>query len=53
MKDVLYFKPNEKMHKEFAEALKEASKDGVKILAVDCEVEADSIDIRDYVEVVL
>jgi sugar fermentation stimulation protein A len=51
MKDVLHFEPNVETHKEFAEALKEAKKQGVHILAVDCEVEEDSINIRDYVEV--
>jgi len=53
MKDVLHFEPNLEMHKEFAEALKEAKKNGVNILAVDCEVKEDSIDIRDYVKVII
>lgn len=51
MKDVLYFEPNEKTHKEFAEALREAKKIGVNIIAVDCDVKEESIDIVDYVEV--
>lgn len=51
MKDVLYFEPNEKTHKEFAEALRKAKKDGVNIIAVNCNVKEDSIDIIDYVEV--
>lgn len=53
MKDVLYFEPNVKMHKEFAEALKKAKECGVNILAVDCEVTEDSINISDYVKVVI
>lgn len=53
MKNVLHFEPNIEMHKEFAEALKEAKNYGVNILAVDCEVEADSIKIRDYVKVLV
>ena len=53
MKDVKHFEPNEKMHKEFAEALRKAQKSGVNIIAVDCEVTKDSIDIRDNVKVVL
>ena len=53
MKNVLHFEPNREMHKEFAEALKEAKNYGVNILAVDCEVEADSIKIRDYVKVLV
>lgn len=53
MKDVEHFEPNEKTHKEFAEALRKAQKAGVNIIAVDCEVTEDSIDIRDNVKVVL
>ena len=53
MKDVIHFEPNIETHKEFAEALKEAKKQGVHILAVDCEVNEDSINIRDYVKVIV
>lgn len=53
MKDVLHFEPNVETHKEFAEVLKEAAKNGVNIIAVDCEVKEDSIDIRDYVKVIV
>lgn len=53
MKNVLYFTPNIKMHKEFGEALTKADKEGVNIIAVDCEVEKDSIDISDYVKTLL
>ncbi|EKQ55097.1 MULTISPECIES: DNA/RNA nuclease SfsA [unclassified Clostridium] len=53
MKDVLYFEPNAEMHKEFAEILEYAKNKGVHILAVDCEVEEDSINIRDYVDVIV
>ena len=53
MKDVLHFEPNVETHKEFGDALKYAKENGVNILAVDCLVEKDSIDIRNYVEVIL
>ena len=53
MKDVLHFEPNVETHKEFAEVLKEAAKNGVNIIAVDCEVKEDSINIRDYVKVII
>ena len=53
MKNVLHFEPNVETHKEFAEALKEAKKQGVNILAVDCEVKEDSIKIMDYVKVII
>lgn len=51
MKDVLYFEPNDDTHKEFGEALREAKTAGVNIIAVDCEIGEDSIEISDYVEV--
>lgn len=53
MKDVKYFTPNIKTHKEFAEALIEAEKAGVKIVAADCFVFPDTMEIRDRVKVVL
>lgn len=53
MKEVLYFKPNIQTQKEFGDALKYAKKAGVNILAVDCDVTRDTINISDYVEVKL
>ncbi len=43
MKDILYFTPNAVMHKAFADAVKQAAKTGVKVLALDCEVTENSI----------
>ncbi|MFQ9615357.1 MAG: DNA/RNA nuclease SfsA, partial [Clostridium butyricum] len=51
MKDVLYFTPNDDTHKAFGDALRIAHKKGVQVLAVNCYVSEDSIDICDYVEV--
>ena len=51
MKDVLYFTPNDDIHKAFGDALRIAHKKGVQVLAVNCYVSEDSIDICDYVEV--
>lgn len=51
MKDVLYFTPNVKTHQAFGEALIHAESQGIKIIALDCEVTADSITARDFVEV--
>ena len=45
MKDVKYFTPNMATHAAFGEALKEASEAGVKVLAYDCEVTKESIEI--------
>ena len=51
MRGVSYFEPNDETHKEFGDALRRAKKLGVNIIAVDCEVKEDSIEISDYVEV--
>lgn len=53
MKDVLYFTPNNKMHKELGDALIEAEKNGVKVLAYDSIIKEDSIDIDKEVKVIL
>ncbi len=51
MKNVLYFTPNYKTHKEFGNALKAAREKGVSILALDCSVTENSIHASDYVEI--
>lgn len=53
MADVDYFKPNEEKQKEFAEILQRARRAGVQIKAYDCQVGADSMEIRKEVPVVL
>ena len=53
MKNVKYFTPNIKTHKEFAEALCQAEKAGVSIVAADCFVTPDIMEIRDRVKVIL
>ncbi len=53
MKGVRYFTPNIDTHPAFAEALKEAADAGVQILAYDCRVAKDEIEVADPVEVVL
>lgn len=53
MKGVRYFTPNRQTHPEFAEALAEAERNGVKILAYDCSVTEDSIELGKEVPVVL
>ena len=49
MSDVKYFTPNDKMHKDLGDALR----NGVNILAYDCNVTSDTIEIKDEVKVVL
>lgn len=41
MKGVYEFRPNQEMHKAFADALAEAGAAGVKVLAYDCDVRED------------
>ena len=53
MKSVRYFTPNDVTHPAFGEALREAQRQGVKILARDCVVTASSMRIADEVEVCL
>ncbi|ROR28732.1 sugar fermentation stimulation protein A [Mobilisporobacter senegalensis] len=53
MKDVKYFMPNYSTHKEFGDALIEARKSGVQILAFDCQVTKESMKLSDEVEVKL
>ncbi len=51
MKGVLYFTPNADHDPKFAEALRRAAKAGVNIIALDCNVSEDSVDISGRVEV--
>ncbi len=52
MKGVKYFTPNMKTHAAFGEALRNAQEQGVHILAYDCKVSKDSIEIAQEVPVV-
>ena len=45
--------PNDETHKAFGDTLREAREKGVRILAYDCLVTEDSMEIRDPVPVVL
>lgn len=53
MEDVSYFTPNRETQPEFADALIEARKAGVRILAYDCHIEADSMVLQKEVPVKL
>ena len=53
MKGVDRFEPNWETHREFGETLQEAKKAGVHILAYDCLVEPDRMEIQDPVPVCL
>lgn len=43
MKDITRFSPNDVTHKAFGEALRQATRAGVTVLAMDCRVTADSM----------
>lgn len=53
MKGVKLFKPNDITHRAFGDALRDADKSGVNVLAYDCIVTEESIEIRNPVNVKL
>ena len=53
MEDVTHFEPNDTTHPAFGEALRRAERAGVHILALECEVTQDSMNISGTVPVFL
>ena len=53
MPDVAYLHPNDATDPEFGKALREAAASGVEVLAVDCEVTVEEMNIRSFVPVKL
>ena len=53
MTDVEHLHPNDATDPEFGKALREAAANGVEVLAVDCEVTVDEMNIRSFVPVKL
>ena len=51
MGDVRWLEPNDRTHPEFGEALRRAARAGVQVLALDCAVRPDRLDIAGAVEV--
>lgn len=51
MENIRYFTPNDKTHAAFGQALREAHRQGVKLMALDCQVTTDSITARNPVEI--
>lgn len=51
MTDVEYFTPNNETHPQFGKALEYAENSGVKIIALDCNVTENSLEIKGYVPV--
>ena len=46
MADVKYIRPHDETDPEFGRALREAAENGVQVLAMDCAVGVDSMEIR-------
>ena len=53
MRGVKCFRPNDRTHPQFGEVLRRAAQAGVEILAVDCTVERDRLEIRERVPIEL
>lgn len=53
MKNIKELRPNDETHKAFGDALRKASKAGVKVLALDCVIKPDSIVADQPITVVL
>lgn len=53
MKGIHEFRPNEVMHPEFAQSLRQASISGVHILAYDCDVSPDCMVIENPIDIIL
>ena len=51
MGEVRWMEPNDRTHPEFGEALRRAARAGVQVLALDCDVRPDRLDIAGPVEV--
>lgn len=51
MKGVKSFEPNDSTHKAFGDALREATEHGVTVLAYDCKVTPDSLEIDERVKI--
>lgn len=51
MKGIVKFEPNWNTHRDFGETLRKAEQAGVKLLAYDCLIEKDRIEIKDPVPI--
>lgn len=51
MKGVIIFKPNDITHKAFGDTLRAVSNKDVKVMAVDCKIEPNSISIDEFIDI--
>ena len=48
-----YFTPNRKTHPQFADALKAAKEQDVRVIALNCHVTPDGLEVKDFVPIML
>ena len=53
MSDVKYLHPNDATDPAFSQALRQAAKAGVRVMAMDCRVTCDSMELQNEVRVCL
>ncbi len=53
MKGIEHFEPNYKMHKAFADTLKAAQQSGVNVIAYDCIVSPESIELDNQIPIII
>ncbi|MBR2353044.1 MAG: DNA/RNA nuclease SfsA [Clostridia bacterium] len=53
MEGILCLRPNDRMHPAFGDALREAAKEGVRVLAVECRVTPDTMELTKQLPVEL
>lgn len=53
MKNCTYFTPNRRTHHEFADALIHAKENGVNIQAINCTITPNSMELCDFIDVIL
>jgi len=53
MRGITHFEPNIERHKEFAQALKFAQENGVKVMCLDCNVTPDTLTVNNFIDVVI
>ena len=51
MSGISFFEPNDRTHKAFGDALRSAQKKGVQVLACDCEVTVNTLEIQNMISV--
>ncbi len=53
MTGIQQFEPNDRTHRAFGDALRQAVKEGVAVLAYDCNVTEDTLELKNQIPVML